>query len=538
MTTGTRSKAARSATLPPTPKLSLGGYVWQWCSDYIRQPDGPDAGQPWRFTPEQIAFLHCLYAIDEHGRFTFNRAVLRRAKGWGKSPFMAAIALAELCGPVRFGGFDASGEPVAIPASMPWIQIAGVSEKQTVNTMSMVLGMIGESPIVDDYALDPGLTRIYAAGGGKLEPITASAPTAEGARPSFVVLDESHHWLASNGGHKLAEVIRRNLGKSRDGAARSVETTNAHEPGFDSVAERSYEAWQAVLAGRTRRTGLLYDAREAPPDVELADEAALMAALAQTYGDSSWVDLDRIAGEIYDPGTPPDVSRRFYLNQIVAASDAWVVPHEWDSGADATLALHDGEQIALGFDGSRTDDSTALVACRIDDGALFLLHVQEAPDGPDRAAWEVDRDLVDGAVRQAFDRYSVQALFSDVHPWESYVDAWSADFGAGLAVKASERSAVGFDMRSKTLLFTRAAESFAQAVTDGEIRHDGDGVLRTHVHNARRRINRHGVALGKEHRESARKIDAAVAAVLARAARTEVVVRGRSKSRRTGRVYI
>lgn len=538
MTTATRSKADRSATLPPTPDLSLGRAVFQWCSDYIRQPDGPESGEPWRFTAEQIAFLHCLYAIDERGRFLFNRAVLRRAKGWGKSPFMAALALAELCGPVRFGGFDSEGEPVAIEASMPWVQIAGVSEKQTANTMSMVLGMIGESPIVDDYRLDPGLTRIYAAGGGKLEPITASAPTAEGARPSFVVLDESHHWLANNGGHKLAEVIRRNLGKSRDGAARSVETTNAHEPGYDSVAERSYEAWQAALAGRTRRSGLLYDAREAAPGTKLTDEDELLHELERTYGDSHWIDLDRIIGEIYDPGTPADVSRRFYLNQIVAAEDAWVAPHEWDACADATLTLHDGDQIALGFDGSRTDDATALIACRIDDGALFLLHVQEAPDDARRFDWEVDRTAVDGAVRQAFDRFEVQAMFSDVHPWESYVDAWSADFGAGLAAKASERSAVGFDMRSKAMLFTRAAEAFTLAVADGEIKHDGDGVLRTHVHNARRRPNRHGVSLGKEHRESARKIDAAVAAVLARAARSEAMTRGRRARPRTGRVYL
>lgn len=536
MSTARRSKASRSPTLPPTPPHSLGGGVWQWCLANIRQPDGPDAGDPWRFTAEQIAFLHCLYAIDERGRFIFNRAVLRRAKGWGKSPFMAAIALAELCGPVRFGGWREDGEPVGVEASMPWVQIAGVSEKQTANTMSMVLAMVGESALAD--RLDPGLTRVYADNGGKLEPITASAPTAEGARPTFVVLDETHHWLANNGGHKLAEVIRRNLGKSRDGAARSVETTNAHEPGLDSVAERSYEAWQAVLGGRVRRSGLLYDAREAPAGVELADEAQLADALTVAYGDSHWVDLDRIAGEVYDPGTPPDVSRRFYLNQIVAASDAWVAPHEWDACADATLALHDGDAIALGFDGSRTDDATALVACRIDDGALFPLHVQECPTEPERARnWEVDRELVDAAVRQAFDRYAVEAFYSDVHPWESYVDAWSADYGAGLAVRAAERSAVGFDMRSKLLLFTRAAESFAQAVEDGELRHDGDGTLRAHVHNARRRPNRHGIGLGKEHRESARKVDAAVAAVLARAARTEVVVRTRNKRRRTGRVW-
>lgn len=540
MTTETRSptKAAPSPTLPPQPRHSLGPGIFTWCREYVRQPDGPDAGRPWRFTFEQIRFLHYLYAVDERGRFLFHRAALRRAKGWGKSPLMAAIALAELCGPVRCDGFDANGDPVGVPVSMPWVQIAGVSEKQTVNTMSMVLAMVGESPIVDAYGLDPGVTRILTGNRGRLEPITASAPTAEGARPSFVVMDETHHWTSGNGGHKLADVIRRNLGKSRDGAARSVESTNAHEPGQDSVAERSYNAWQATQAGRTRREGLLYDAREAPPDVDLTDEAALLAALEAAYGDSAWVDLERLVDEVYDPGTPADVSRRFYLNQIVAAEDAWVVPREWDACADATLTLHDGDEIALGFDGSRSDDSTALVACRIEDGALFLLHVQQAPDDAWRKTWQVDTELADNHVRRAFELYDVRAFYADVHPWESYVDAWSRDFGAGLSVRASDRSPVGFDMRSRTMLFTRAAESFAQAVADGVIKHDGDAVLREHVHNARRRPGRFGVGLGKENRESRRKVDAAVAAVLARAARTETQTKTGARRGHDGRVWV
>ena len=133
MATATRSRAPASPTLPAKPELSLGPGGFLWCQDSIRQ-----AGEPWRFTAEQIRFLHYLYAVDERGRRLFHRSVLRRAKGWGKSPFMAAIALAELCGPVRFDGFDANGEPVGAAASMPWVQIAGVSETQTANTMSMV----------------------------------------------------------------------------------------------------------------------------------------------------------------------------------------------------------------------------------------------------------------------------------------------------------------------------------------------------------------------------------------------------------------
>lgn len=506
---------------------TLGFEVIDWCEEFLAQPDGDLAGEPFRFTNEQKRFVLRWFAVDDLGRWRFRRAQLVRPKGWGKSPLVAALGCAALGGPVVFDGFDAEGDPVGRPHPSPWVQIAGVSEDQTVNTMSLVLAMLRERDAADAIpGLDLGLTRIFTAR-GRLEPVTASAPSREGQRLTEAILDETQHWNSSNGGHRLAATIRRNLAKM---GGRSVETTNAYRPGEGSVAELTAEYAAKIAQGLVRGDGLLTDHTQAPPDTDLRDEKSLMRGLRVVYGDATWVDLERIVSEVYDPGTDPSDARRFYLNQVVAAEDAWVAPHAWDALADATLTLHDRDEITLGFDGSRTDDSTCLVACRVEDGALFLLHAQEAPGDARRQGWEVDRERVDDAVRAAFDRYDVAAMFSDVHPWESYVDAWSRDFGAGLRVKASERSAVGFDMRSKLQLFTRAAETFAAAVDDGELVHDGNAVLREHVHNARRRPNRFGVGLSKEHRESTRKVDAAVAAVLARAARQDVLARGGRKT--------
>lgn len=522
-------------TLPALPERSLGAQVFTWCQEFIRQPDGPSAGDPWRFTPEQIRFLHYLYALDDRGRFMWNRAVLRRMKGWGKSPVMAALALAELCGPVRFDGWDAKGEPVGVPSALPWVQIAGVSEKQTTNTMSMVLAMIAESPIIEEYGLDPGLTRVFAAGGGRLEPITASAPTAEGARPTFCVLDETHLWLKANGGHKLAEVIRRNLGKSRDGAARSVETTNAHEQGMDSVAERSYDAWLSQVSGRSRGSTILYDSREAPPDVDLADEPSLNAGLTAARGHSVWVDLERIRDEVYDPSTPASESRRFYLNQLSVAEDAWLDPTEWDACTDATVVVADKATVTMGFDGSTTDDHTALIGCLVEGDHLFEMGVWEPGQNG-----EIDRAAVDLAVRRAFEMYDVVGFYGDLHPWESYIDRWAEELGQRLVVKASPRHAVAWDMRGRLQQFTQACERLHDAIVERQVTNDGAARMRQHFHNARRRPNRYGVSVGKDHRESARKIDSVPAAVLARLARQEYLALPESRRRpraRSGKVW-
>lgn len=517
------------------PTQTLGYEVIDWCANYLVQPDGPDAGAPFTFTEEQEDFLLWWYAVDDDGRFTYRRGVLRRSKGWGKSPFLGAICLVELVGPCRFGGWTGRGkqrEPVAVPHPMPWVNLAGVSETQTTNTMSVVLSMLDNSPAVDEYRLDVGMTRIYSPGGGRLVPITASAPTQEGARPSFAVMDETHHWTESNGGAKLARVIRRNLAKSRDGAARAIETTNAHAPGGESVAEHSYQDWLAIADGRTRSAGLLYDSREAPADTDLADPDSLLRGLVAAYGDSGkhagnpngWVDLERIREEVYDPGTPPEESRRFYLNQIVAAADAWVAPVEWDANENSTLEpLAAGETITLGFDGGLTDDSSALVACRLSDGAPFLLGLWEKPAGPAGAGWVVPKDQVRDMVDNAYTQFDVVAHFSDVAYWETDVDHWRDLYGERLLVKATTRHAIAWDMRGHGADTVRSVEALHRAIVDGECPHNGDPKLGRHVKNARRRPNRWGVSFGKETRESPNKVDALAAFVLARMARQRVL---------------
>lgn len=414
--------------------------------------------------------------------------------------------------------------------------------------MAAIRAMVEQSPLVEAEGLDIGKTRIFTPSGGKIMPVTASSSTQEGARPSFAIMDETHHWTESNGGYALARVIRRNLAKSRDGMARAIETTNAHGPGQDSVAEISYLAYLSMKEKRSRATGILYDSREAPGHIDLADRDALMDGLAMAYGDSLWVDLERIAEEVYDPATPPEEARRFYLNQIVAAADSWLAPHEYDANERDDLAplkfaepgkWRTADTVCLGFDGSRTDDSTALVAVRMSDGAAFLLGLWEKPEGPTGVGWEVNQDDVRGVVDHAFATLDVIAFFSDVAYWETDVDRWRELYGERLLVKATTRHTVAWDMRGHRAETVRAIEALHRAFVDSEVPHDGDQRLRRHVLNARRRPNQYGVGFGKETRESPKKVDALAALLLAVMARQRVIADGALAKRRkpTGRLY-
>jgi hypothetical protein len=344
-------------------------------------------------------------------------------------------------------------------------------------------------------------------------------------------MDQTESWVSSNGGHRLAAAIRRNLTKT--GGA-SVETPNAFRPGMESVAEKSWEAWRLQQEGKLKGDhGILFDHREAPPDTDVGDRESLLAGLAHAYGDSAdvnggWVDLNRVLYDFWDPSTDPADARMYFLNQITATEDAWLTQPEWSARTLLNEPVDD-EAITLGFDGSKKRrrgkaDATALVGCRVRDGHVFLIDCWEQPDERD---WEVPVAEVDAVVRETLARYNVVAFYADPARWESFVAQWEADFGASLPVKSTGQHPIEWWMTGgRAGIVERALERFHTAVVDGEMTHDGSSVLMRHVLNARRRLRSGKLQIAKEHPDSDRKIDAAVAAVLAYQARLDALSAG------------
>jgi hypothetical protein len=343
----------------------------------------------------------------------------------------------------------------------------------------------------------------------------------------------------------MAGVIEGNVKKSPGGVCRTLSICNAHIPGEDSVAERAWEAYQAVQSGQAVDVGLLYDALEAPADTPVSEIppqdidpegykeglAALRAGLLVARGDSIWLDPDTIIESILDVRNPVTESRRKFLNQINATEDAWIAPHEWDR-CQAAVKLEPKDKITLGFDGSKSNDHTALVACRVEDGALFIIRTWN----PENYGGEIPREDVDATVDWVFGRYNVVAFRADVREFESYIDSWSRKYKKKLVISATPGNPVAFDMRGNVKKFALDCERFLDAVLEQELVHDGSPLLRQHILNAHRHpTNYDAISIRKASKDSPRKIDAAVCAVLAYGARQEVLM---SKKHRSGKAMI
>lgn len=517
------------------PKYSLLWDIIDWVDQYIMDPRGEGS---FTFTGEQIRFLQHFWAVDERGRWLYPRACLERCKGWGKDPIGTVIALVELCGPARVHHIDfETGYVHGQPDPSPWVVVAATAESQTENTMSMIPALVNDE-CIETYGLDIGKTVVYAKkqrGRGRIQAITSNARVVEGKRITFCLRNETHHWITTNGGHDMARVLNDNVIKMSKQGSHMLDITNAPMPGEDSVHERVLEEWGKAVAGKLRSKPILLDSREADPNTDVTDYDSLYRGLSEAAGDAHWLDIEGTIENFWSPSTGTEASkRRFFLNQKVAASDAWVQEvHMWDALARQETIMP-GEEITLGFDGSRANDATALVACRVSDGFIQPLEIWQ-PQGED---WEVPRDAVDGRVRHAFSNYRVRAFFADVNEWESYIEQWSDDFRSEVKIKASPTSSIGWDMRKRAEQQTREYEAMRASIMDGSLIHNGDPILRQHVLNARNKYNEYGVIPRKESRESSRKIDALAATMLARMARGQLLESGKATRRRGKAIFL
>lgn len=507
------------------PERTLGWRVLAWCGVWLRDK----RGQPWQFTPEQARFILWYFALEESGEFTYHSAVLQRLKGWGKDPLAACISVAAMFADVTFSHWDGD-VPVGREEPNAWIQIVAVAERQTENTMKLFPSLIS-SEARKHYGIQVGKTSVYGlADTRQIQAITSNPLTAEGGRPTLVIRNETQNWNASNGGHEMAGAIEGNVTKSEEGTARLLDICNAPRPGEDSVGELAREAWQSTQGedATAMDFGLLYDSLEAPPDAPLTAEDA-PAVVESIRGDATWLSTGRIVKSIINPQNPPSESRRKWYNQITATEDAWLTPQQIRACTDRDTMLQDGDSIVLFGDGSKSDDATGLVAVRMSDGFTQTLHVQQP-----KAGQVVNRDAVDHAVIEAFASYRVLGFWfdpshakddeseGDTRFWWPLVDEWHERYHRKLKMwpvrSGARRHAIAFDMLlpSSQQQFVPACEQLASDVESGAFRHHGGDRLIEHMGNARRRPNKYGIGIGKEHRESRRKIDLAVCAVGAR----------------------
>jgi phage terminase large subunit-like protein len=191
--------------------------------------------------------------------------------------------------------------------------------------------------------------------------------------------------------------------------------------------------------------------------------------------------------------------RRARLCQLTdQLEDAWLPPSAWAACADATRAIPDGQEVVLAFDGSFNGDTTVLTVATVDQRPhVDLVELWEA-DG--RQVPIVD---VEAAIRAACRRWRVREIAADPFRWARSLQLLD---GEGLPILEYPQSPGRM---------APATARFYEAVVNQQMTHSGDSRLARHIGNAVLKEDARGSRLAKERKDSPRRIDAAVAAVMA-----------------------
>lgn len=548
---------------------SLGPALIDWSEGRTDEPGliHYQFGGDWRWTRYQRRFLILWYHVNPDGRFIYRSGIVRGAKGTGKDPFAAGMCNCEMVGPVELYDWDEkTGRPIGRPRGFPLVQVMSNSQEQSKDVLRVANAMWGEAAR-ERYQLDCGETRtVLKSNGGRFEIPPAAEESGEGDPATFIALNETHHMSKSNGGARVANMGRRNVGKTTTYIqARMCEYTNAHRQGSDTEGERAFKSWQKQQApGYKGKRDILYHSIEAAPPFDILTEAGRKHGLRQAYLDAEWNDIERKSDEIADDRTSVADSIRFYLNGLATEEDAWIEPDKFAALAEQKTVA-DGDRIAMFLDCSKSGDATGLVACRLDDMYAFLpgATVWSKPHGwPASQRWLAPREEVENAVRVAMDKYDVVWFGIDPSPaeddesealyWRDMIDRLHRDFRDQLPLWATpgdiRGNSVLFDMRLsqfggviRNQQFTESAEMVQKWIDEdgleGVFRHDGHPILAQHVYQAKLRPNQWGVSLSKVTRDSSKHIDLAVCMVGAIMGARIALNSGRLKKKQTGEAF-
>lgn len=541
---------------------SLGWLALRWFEHFVVHGPGDVQGRPLNpklpdalpLDDEFAGITLDLYALQDSGRRAYDNAFVSRAKGRAKSELAGFVVLWEAMGPCRFKGWAKGGEvyrfrdfkhvyqpgePMGRTITYPFIRCLATEETQAGNTYDNVYYNLTQGPLSEGLPRNTaGLTRTILPGaeGGEIVPSTASSASKDGGKETLVVVDEGHLYTTPElrGTYRT---VTRNMGKRKLAEPWLLETSTMYLPGEDSIAEDTHKLALLIKEGKIRRPRLLFDHREAPPDVDMSNEKELVAALREVYGPfADQMDLTRIVDLIWDPRAKAEDSQRYYLNQATGSADAWLQRPQVDACGpmveENRRALPTRlEPIVLGFDGSRgrtkpgvKTDATALVGCTVADGHVFPLGVWEHPD--DQEIWMVPTAEVDQVVKETFERYNVVGFYADPKYWESYVAKWVAKYGPRLKVGKKTDPISWWMTGGRSGLVEQALDQFHTAIVNREMTHNGSSVLVRHLLNARRVIRYGKLHIAKKSPESDDKIDTGVAAVLAWRARLDALAKG------------
>lgn len=457
-------------------KLNLDGLppkrdyrrITAFARQFLKVPKGTGALEEFRLRKWQQDIARAMYpATGKRPR----QGLVSMPRGNGKSALAAVFAL--------YGLFADEIESAQV-------LIVASDERQARIVFNAAKRMIELSDALSEQ-VQVFQDRIYVPStASELRPLPAEPNALQGYDPTLMIVDELHVVTET-----VWEAVSLAAGKREESLTLAISTPADN---VDSVM------WRLVEYGRRNPDDKLFKLIEyaAPEGCDVSDREAWKIA-NPALGD--FLHEDALEATLMTTREAP--FRRYRLGQWVGQAQSWLPWGAWDKLADRERGQpEEGETVVLAFDGSASGDSTALIGCTLD-GYVFVVEIWQAPDNDER--WRVPRQEVAAVIDQAIERWDVRELAADPWGWRTELEEW-ADKHKGVVVEWNTAH------RGR---MAPATDRVYAAVMTQELSHDGDERLSQHISNAVAKSTAMGDLISKDKRNSNKKIDSAVAAIVA-----------------------
>jgi phage terminase large subunit-like protein len=438
------------------------------------------AGQLLRFRPWQRMLHRHLLAKRADGRLKHRQALVGLARKNGKSADGAVLGVGGLVlGPE-------GGEVYSCAADKEQARIVFGTARRMVELDPELSGLL---KLYRDVIEFPKTGSVYRV-------LSAEAFTKEGLNPHLVVFDEVH----AQPNRELWDVMALAMGARREPLMVGITTAGVKtdSSGRDSLCYGLYQYGKRVATGEVEDPSFFMAWWE--PEDPSADHR-----LEATWREANPGFDDLVAGEDFGSAvlrTPESEFRTKRCNQWVSTAETWLPVGAWE-GCEETREIPRGSEVTLGFDGSFSNDSTALVVVEVGEKPhVDVVECWERPTGSGED-WRVPIVAVEEAIREACRRWQVREIVCDPFRWARTYQVLEEE---GLPV-------VEFPQSPQRMV--PATQRFYEAVLNKTVTQSGDPRLARHLGNCVLKVDQRGSRLAKDSKNSPRKIDLAVAAVMA-----------------------
>jgi phage terminase large subunit-like protein len=482
------------AWLTPVPEQDRlrgdGAFIAKFCDAFgtiTKDSIAGPTGAKLELREWQRELLMHVFARDDDGGLKHRVNMLGLPRKNGKSALGSLIAAFALVDPKLQGG-----EIYSVAADRQQAKIVFEDTKKMIQNSELREHV----NVYRDSLYTPATGTVYRV-------LSADAPRQEGLSPTLVIFDELH----AQPSRDLFDVLSLAQG-ARGKLATMVAITTAGvkteaRTGKDTIAYNLYQYGQRICRGEISDPTFFMAWWEAPQEADYRLESTWRVANPGFDDICAKSDFESAVLR-----TPEAEFRTKRCNQWVSSAQAWLPTGAWDKLA-AEIALLPDEDYVLGFDGSYANDSTSIVACTVpkegEKPKVTLVASWEKDFERDDDTWRVSIDEVKQTIIDFTQKYpKCREIACDPYRWAQMMQELEE---LGLPIVEYQTN--------QLKLMIPATQKVFEAVTEGKLVHDGNASLARHIDNCVIKMDHRGQRVTKESSNSKKKIDNAIAFVIA-----------------------